>query len=249
MLAADPRYAERASLMSHQAYGPSVGVPRILALLERLGVSATFFVPGDTAERHPEALEAIVGAGHEVGHHGYLHESLVGVDEATERKYLELGLEALERVGGVRPVAYRAPWWEATARTRSLLAEYGFRLDSSFFDGDAPYWVETPSGRLLEVPVTWALDDWERYAFWPEVTGDGRIDRPSAVAEAWWEEIDGLAAVGGTAVVTMHPFVSGRPARAAALERLVERVRSELDVQIVSLGQVLSQHEESSTRS
>ena len=92
MLAADPRYAERASLMSHQAYGPSVGVPRILALLERLGVSATFFVPGDTAERHPEALEAIVGAGHEVGHHGYLHESLVGVDEATERKYLELGL-------------------------------------------------------------------------------------------------------------------------------------------------------------
>ena len=97
--------------------------------------------------------------------------------------------------------------------------------------------------------MTWALDDWERYAFWPEVTGDGRIDRPSAVAEAWWEEIDGLAAVGGTAVVTMHPFVSGRPARAAALERLVERVRSELDVQIVSLGQVLSQHEESSTRS
>lgn len=243
MLAVDPAFEERASLMSHQAYGPEVGVPRILALLERLDVRATFFVPGATADRHPGALAAIVEAGHEVGHHGYLHESLVGADESAERKYLEPELEALERVAGVRPSGYRAPWWEATDLTRPLLAEYGFRFDSSFFDADAPYWVDTPDGRLLEIPVTWALDDWERYAFWPEVTGDGRIDRPSVVAEAWWEEIEGLGAVGGTAVLTMHPFVSGRPARAAALERLVERVRAETGIAVASLGEVLQHHE------
>ncbi len=243
MLAADPANADRASLMSHQAYGPDVGVPRILALLDRLGVSATFFVPGATADRHPAALEAILAAGHDVGHHGYLHESLAGTDEATERRYLELGLAALERVGGVRPIGYRAPWWEATERTRPLLAEYGFRYDSSFFDADAPYWVEFGSRRLLEVPVAWALDDWERYAFWPEVTGDGRIDRPSTVTEAWWEEIDALTAAGGTAVLTMHPFLSGRPARVAALERLIERVLAVPGLSVGSLADVLHRHE------
>ena len=243
MLAADPANADRASLMSHQAYGPSVGVPRILALLDRLGVSATFFVPGATADRHPAALEAILAAGHDVGHHGYLHESLTGTDEATERRYLELGLAALERVGGVRPIGYRAPWWEATERTRPLLAEYGFRYDSSFFDADAPYWVEFGGRRLLEVPVAWALDDWERYAFWPEVTGDGRIDRPSTVTEAWWEEIDALTAAGGTAVLTMHPFLSGRPARVAALERLIERVLAVPGLSVGSLADVLHRHE------
>lgn len=243
MLAADPANADRASLMSHQAYGPDVGVPRILALLDRLGVSATFFVPGATADRHPAALEAILAAGHDVGHHGYLHESLTGAGEAAERRYLELGLAALERVGGVRPVGYRAPWWEATERTRPLLAEYGFGYDSSFFDADAPYWVESGGRRLLEVPVAWALDDWERYAFWPEVTGDGRIDRPSAVAEAWWEEIDALTAAGGTAVLTMHPFLSGRPARAAALERLLERVLAAPGLATGSLLDVLRWHE------
>jgi peptidoglycan/xylan/chitin deacetylase (PgdA/CDA1 family) len=243
MLAADPLLERRASLMSHQRYGPRVGVPRILALLERLGVRATFFVPGATADRHPDVVAAILEAGHEVGHHGYLHESLVGVDESAERKYLELGLEALERVGGVVPLGYRAPWWEATDHTRALLVEYGFRYDTSFFDADVPYWIDTARGRLLEVPVAWALDDWERYAFWPEVTGDGRIDRPSVVAEAWFEEIQGLAAVGGTAVLTMHPFLSGRPARAAALERLVERVRTETNVVLATLAEVLSVHE------
>ncbi|MGC8472006.1 MAG: polysaccharide deacetylase family protein [Acidimicrobiales bacterium] len=244
MLAADPRYEERSSLMSHQSYGPRVGLPRILTLLERMDVRATFFVPGATADRYPHSLEAILDAGHEVGHHGYLHESLVGVDESSERKYLELGLESLERVGGVVPVGYRAPWWETTDRTRSLLAEYGFRYDTSFFDSDQPYWVDTSNGPLLELPVTWALDDWERYAFWPEITGNGRIDRPSTVSISWFEEIEALTAVDGTAVLTMHPFLSGRPARVAALQTLIERIRRELNTPILSLGQILEMNEE-----
>ncbi len=248
MLAADPRYEHRASLMSHQRYGPTVGVPRILKLLSRLEVRATFFVPGATADRYPEVLGSILEAGHDVGHHGYLHESLVGVDELAERKYLELGLEALQRAGGVVPVGYRAPWWEATTRTRELLCEYGFRYDTSYFDADAPYWVDTARGRLLEVPVAWALDDWERYAFWPEVTGDGRIDRPSTVADAWFEEIEGLTAVGGVAVLTMHPFLSGRPARAAALEHLIGRIRAETGARLMSLAEVLEMHEDTSMK-
>ena len=107
MLAGSPANAARASLMSHQDYGPNVGVPRLLALLGGYGLRATFFVPGATADDYPGLLDAILAAGHEVGHHGYLHEYLVGVDESTERRYLELGLEALDRVGGVRPATAR----------------------------------------------------------------------------------------------------------------------------------------------
>lgn len=244
MLAADPANEARASLMSHQAYGPLVGVPRILSLLSRLGVHATFFVPGATAERYPDTVAAILAGGHEVAHHGYLHESLVGSDEAAERRYLERGLEALDRVARVRPIGYRAPWWEATHRTRDLLLEYGFGYDSSFFDSDAPYWFRAGTRHLLEIPVSWALDDWERYAFWPGVTGDGRIDRPSAVAAAWWEEIDAIRAAGGVSVLTMHPFLSGRPARAAALEALIERALASPGLSVARLGDLLRRHED-----
>jgi len=239
MLSADPANASRASLMSHQDYGPLVGVPRLLELLRDYGVRATFFVPGATADHYPGLLDAIVEGGHEVGHHGYLHESLVGADKATERAYLERGLEALNRVAGVRPSGYRAPWWEATAQTRPLLAEYGFAYDSSFFDADAPYRAPECGDQLAEIPVSWALDDWERYAFWPDVTGDGRIDRPSVVVESWWEEIQAIHAIGGIAVLTMHPFLSGRPARAAALRQLIERCLATPDLWLTSLDDVV----------
>ncbi len=248
MLAADPAYAERASLMSHQDYGPLVGVPRLLAVLRDYGLRATFFVPGATAEHYPEALAAILEAGHEVGHHGFLHESLVGADEAAERRYLERGLEALDRVAGVRPSGYRAPWWEATARTRPLLAEYGFSYDSSFFDADAPYAVRECDGELVELPVSWALDDWERYAFWPDVTGDGRIDRPSSVVAAWWEEIQAIHSTGGLAVLTMHPFLSGRPSRAIALRQLIERCLESPDLWVSALDNVARWYRDSSVK-
>jgi peptidoglycan-N-acetylglucosamine deacetylase len=242
MLAADPANLSRASLMSHQDYGPVVGVPRLLALLRDYGLRATFFVPGATADGYPGVLNSILDAGHDVGHHGYLHESLVGIDEATERSYLERGLEALHRVGGIRPAGYRAPWWEATTRTRQLLTEYGFAYDTSYFDADAPYLAPETGGRLVELPVCWALDDWERYAFWPEVTGDGRIDRPSAVAEAWLEEIEAIHAVGGLAVLTMHPFLSGRPSRAAALRTVIERCLAVPGLWVTALDDVMRRH-------
>ena len=103
--------------MSHQAYGPRTGVPRLLRLLDRQGIRATFFVPGYTAERWPDAVRAIRDAGHEIAHHGYLHEGVAGTpDPATEERRLLRGLEALEAVAGVRPIGYRAPMWELVVR-------------------------------------------------------------------------------------------------------------------------------------
>jgi hypothetical protein len=74
--AEDERYAQDLSAMSHQAYGPRVGVPRVLDLLRSHGVEGTFFVPGVTAERWPETVQTIVRAGHEVALHGHSHRVL-----------------------------------------------------------------------------------------------------------------------------------------------------------------------------
>ncbi len=237
MLALDRSAEHRPSLMSHQRYGPEVGVPRLLALLAERGVRATFFVPGLTAERHPDAVQAILAADHEVAHHGHVHESLTGRTELEEREFIERGLAALDRLG-VRPAGYRAPWWELGAHTLDLLAKYGFAYDSSRFDRDGPYRLETAKGTVVEIPVQWALDDWERYAFWPGVTGSGLIARPSEVLEAWWEEVEAVIEAGGVPVLTMHPFLSGRPSRARALGALLDRVLARGDTWVATCGEI-----------
>jgi peptidoglycan/xylan/chitin deacetylase (PgdA/CDA1 family) len=227
VLAHDPASSSRMSLMSHQAYGPRVGVPRLLRLLERQQVTATFFVPGFTADTYPDVVRQIRDGGHEIAHHGYLHEPMQGLTAAQEAEYTDRGLEALDRLG-VRPVGYRAPWWEMNWHTPDLLIERGFLYDSSLLDGDVPYRFsgELGQGDLVEIPVDWTLDDWEQYAFYPGWTGSGVIESPAKVHEMWLLEAQAHHAEGGCFVLTNHPFVSGRPSKAAALERLIEDVRA-----------------------
>ena len=105
MLFDAPDAARRLSVMSHQAYGALVGVPRILAILEHHGVRATFFVPGFTADRYPETVRSIVDGGHEIAHHGYLHESVSTLTPEREEEALLRGIESLERTSGRRPAS------------------------------------------------------------------------------------------------------------------------------------------------
>ncbi len=227
MLGDHPETAHYLDVMAHQRYGPRVSVPRLLRTLDRLRLRTTFFIPGWVAETWPDVVRSVRDAGHEIGHHGYLHESVRGVDEATEIGYLRRGLAALDEVLGVRPIGYRAPSWEMNFRTPALLAREGFRYDSGLMDSDHPYRLATSpepgAPTLVELPVHWSLDDWNRYNYVPGLTGSGVIGRPSEICAAWAEEFDAIVEVGGLFCLTMHPFVSGRPARAAALERLIER--------------------------
>lgn len=234
-----PHNAERMSVMSHQAYGPLVGVPRILGLLEKHGVRATFFVPGYTAERHPDVVRSIAAAGHEIAHHGYLHEQPTALTLEEEIEALDRGLDALDRIAGVRPVGYRAPMWDLSWRTPSLLADRGFLYDSSLMDADAPYELLVDSGRsIVEIPIQWALDDWEQYCFLPDISGSGLIELPSKARELWQAEFEGLRAAGGCWVLTNHPFLSGRPSRAAELDRLMAHVTASTDVWVAPLGDI-----------
>lgn len=241
VLVQDPGADERMSLMGHQAYGPRVGVPRLLRMLRRQQVRATFFVPGFTADTYPDTVKSIVDDGHEIAHHGYLHEPMRGISPQAEAEYLDRGLEALDRVAGVRPAGYRAPWWEVNWHTPDLLGQRGFQYDSSLLDDDVPYRMATensPRSRLIEIPVDWALDDWEQYAFFPGWTGSGVIESPEKALEMWWLEARARYAENGCCVLTNHPFMSGRPAKVHALERLIEQVRALDGMWVTTLGEI-----------
>ena len=236
VLAEDSGHAANAMLMSHQAYGPTVGVPRILDVLAEYGVAATFFVPGLTAERYPEAVERILEAGHEVAHHSFTHRSPVGQSEDEERGELERGLAALERFGA-KPEGYRAPSWEPSWRTAALVAEYGLSYDSSLADDDRPYVLETGSGDLVELPVSWWLDDWQQTAYLPPLARNQT--RPaSAVLELWASELDAYARHNCLFVLTCHPFLSGRPGRVEILRSLIEHTLGRGDVELLEARDV-----------
>ncbi|MBU8868195.1 polysaccharide deacetylase family protein [Paenarthrobacter aromaticivorans] len=243
-IAQDPSSTRRMSLMSHQSYGPKIAVPRLLRILDRQDVKGTFFIPGFTAESYPDVVRRIADGGHEIAHHGYLHEPMQGIDAATEASYLDRGLEALANVAGVRPVGYRAPWWELNWQSPALLADRGFLYDSSLLDGDAPYRMsvaEDDPRDIVEIPVDWALDDWEQYAFYPGITGSGVIESPAKALEMWTLEAQAHHAQGSCFVLTNHPFISGRPSRAVALEQLIERVK-DLDGMWVTTLAEIAQH-------
>lgn len=236
VLAEEPRHAENPMLMSHQAYGPEVGVPRLVSLLAEYAVPATFFVPGLTAERHPQAVERILEAGHEIAHHSFTHRSPVAQSEPEERRELERGLATLERFG-VRPDGYRAPSWEPSWRTAALVAEYGLGYDSSLAGDDRPYVLETGSGELVELPVSWWLDDWQQTAYLPPIARNQT--RPvSEVLELWTSELDAYAAHGCLYMLTCHPFLSGRPGRVEILRGLIEHALGRHDVELLEARQV-----------
>jgi peptidoglycan-N-acetylglucosamine deacetylase len=240
-LTADINSIRRMMPMSHQSYGPLVGVPRILALLARHDLRGTFFVPGYTAHRYPAVVRMIAEAGHEIAHHSYFHENTAGMDEVTEAAMLDLGLKALDDVAGIRPVGYRAPMWEMNFHTPKLLAERGFRWDSSLMDSDHPYLLSVEAGAmppLAEIPVSWGLDDWEQYAYLPGLFGSGLIESPSKALEMWTLELGAIYRLGGVFDLCCHPFLSGRPSRVEALEKLIEQMKSYPELWITTVGEV-----------
>lgn len=241
-----PEAAAWLDVMSHQAYGPRTGVPRLLRILDRQHVRATFFIPGYTAERWPEVVQSIRDAGHEIAHHGYLHEgSRSAPDANTEERRLVRGLEALDAAAGVRPIGYRAPMWELSYRLPAILARHGFTYDSGLMDADHPYLLATGpepgAPTLVELPIHWGLDDWEPYNYLPGITGTGVIASPADLIARWTLELEAMVEERGLFMLTNHPFVSGRPSRAAGLERLIARAR-EIDGLWIATGAEIAAH-------
>ena len=230
LLRRDPEAARRPTLLSKAEFGPNVGVFRILDLLDRYGIPSTFFIPGYIAERNEETVRDIVRRGHEVGHHGYMHEPPATLEPQEEEEILDRGIQVLEGITGQRPLGYRSPSWDLSDHSLEFIAERGFVYDSSLMGHDAPYFVDTPKGRLVEIPVDWALDDAHYYAF---NRGAGSMNTPEDVYKAWEWEFDGAYQYGSAFILAMHPQITGRLAKMMVLERIIKYIRAHSDVEFM----------------
>jgi peptidoglycan-N-acetylglucosamine deacetylase len=221
--------------LSQGRFGAVEAVPRILELLRQHEIRASFFVPAWVIDHHAEAVQAIVAAGHEVGCHGDVHERVSDLDVAQEEKILARSVEAVTRVSGRHPRGYRAPAWQLSSSTLTLLARHGFEYSSNMMDRLAPYLHPEIEGRpLVELPVSWVLDDAPYFLF----TGQRQLQAPGPVLQGWLTEFDGIAEMGGLVNFTFHPQIIGRPSRFACLRELVEYARHTPRVWIAALDEI-----------
>lgn len=225
MINRNPRVEFMPSARSLGEFGPTVAMPRILAMLREFDIKATFYVPGWVAELNPEIVAQAAAEGHEIGHHGYLHEPPASLSPEAEAEVLERGSAILKGITGLDVEGYRSPAWELSQHSLRLLKERGFVYDSSLMGDDLPYWVDAGDGSLVEIPVHWSLDDAPYWSFNPAVDNRMLQASPGMVFDAWSAAFDELYDRGRAFVLTCHPWVIGRAGRLAMLQRLVERIR------------------------
>jgi len=230
------------SVISRGEYGARVGVPRILSMLAERDIHATFFVPAETARRHVDIVKEINEKGHEIGHHGDVHENPVKLDPDMEERILVKGIETLEKITGCRPVGYRSPAWDLSDNSIQLLQKYGFIYDSSMMADDFhPYLIKDKDKQtnLVEVPVSWELDDAPHFLFTFAPIYFSGMAAPSMVYEIWATEFEGAYHSGGAFILTMHPQIIGRYHRLKMVEKLIAHIASQPDVWFATCSEVV----------
>lgn len=223
-----------------RAFGSRVGIWRLLDLLAKYRVRASFFVPAVVAERHPQLLPRFVEDGHEIGLHGYFHELATQSSDLEFTRALDASIELFRNQTGQSPTGFRSPAWEMTRHMLDEVRQRGL-YDSSLAGFDHPYTL----GGVVEVPVQWALDDAIFFKFlgggadqWPPSSTD-------AVLAMWIDEWEGLHDAGGLFMLTVHDWISGRMHRIRMLSRLLERVTREPGCWIATAGEIASHHAQS----
>lgn len=203
-------------------YGPTVAIPRILETYRKFGLKQSFFIPGWCMEQYADTVELILKDGHEIGHHGWIHEDPVAT-AGNQREWIEKALDAYARIVGGKPSGYRAPVYNITQEVIDLLIEHGFQYDSSLMADDIPYLMKTASGELYEMPVHWGTDDWPPFAHYDEIGYMMPVRSPSAGLQGFWEEFEAQYEAGGFFMLIVHPFLTGRLARWRLVEQWLEK--------------------------
>lgn len=211
--------------LSRGMYGAVDGLPRILRMLDRQHLPASFFIPAVSHTLNPEMIPSILSRKrHEVGVHGWIHEHL-GVlnNEAEEQKLLTAAIDTLTQAMGKRPVGYRAPSWAMSPFTMKQVKEAKFLYDSSLMASDDAYEVNIdgqPSG-VIELPIERILDDAPYFG-----AASGSLPSPELVDQVYRSEFDVAWQERGLYVLTMHPHVTGHRSRVLWLEKLIVYMKS-----------------------
>jgi len=210
--------------LSAADFGAHSGLPRILAMLDRHQVPASFFIPAVSAMLHPEMIPAIMKSGrHEIAVHGWIHEYPPTLaDAAEEERLMNQAIDFLTKATGKRPVGYRAPSWAFSAHTLDLIRKSGFLYDSSLMSMDEPYEVMSNGSAtgLVELAIDWTLTET------PYLGRGGTLPSPDKLFQLYREEFDGAYEEGTTFVLTLHPHVVGHRAPMRYLEELVAYIKA-----------------------
>jgi peptidoglycan/xylan/chitin deacetylase (PgdA/CDA1 family) len=209
--------------LSASDFGAESGVPRILAMLDKYQVPATFFMTGVDAMLHPDMLKAITKSGkHEVGVHGWIHETPTRLSEQEEERLLDQAIDYLTKATGKKPAGYRAPSWAFSTSTLDLILKKGFLYDSSLQALDEPYEVMSRGKNtgLVELAIDWTLTET------PFLGQNGRMPSPELLYQLYRDEFDGAYAEGTLFVLTLHPYLSGHRAPMTHLDKFVAYMKS-----------------------
>ena len=226
-------------ILSRGEYGAVDGLPRLLRVLDRQQIPASFFIPAASAVLHPKVITDIQNAAqkHEIGVHGWIHERLPLLNnEQEEQRMLNLSIETLTKMTGKRPIGYRAPSWKYSKWTMAQVKAAGFLYDSSLMASDDAYELlldGKPTG-VVELPIERILDDS------PYFGGNADGSNPSVgdVYEVFQAEFDVAYEEGGLYVLTMHPHMMGHRSRAAMLEKLIKYIKSKPGVWFATHEQI-----------
>jgi len=230
--------ATRVASISMLHYGPKVAIPRILETYRRFEIKQTFFIPAWCIEQYPEAIEAIVENGHEIAHHGYIHEHPNELTREEEAYWLDRGCDTIKRFTGQEPRGWRAPLYNMSEHSADLLIERGFSYDASLMGDDVPYLLRTNAGELVELPSSWALDDWPQYMHSIDLDFQMPIQSPQRAVEVFKAEFDAAWEYGGLFIPVWHPFLSGRLARWHEVSKLIEYMMQKGDVWFARMDEI-----------
>ena len=224
--------------ISRGEYGAVDGLPRILRILDRQNVPASFFIPAVSHLLHPQMIPAILASGrHEIGVHGWIHEHLPSVnDAAAEQDMLNRAIDTLTKAIGRKPVGYRAPSWQFSKFTMAQVKAAGFLYDSSLMASDDAYEIlldGQPTG-VVELPIERIVDD---FPYFGGATNGG-LPSPEEVEKVFRSEFDVAYQEGGLFILTMHPHITGHRSRAAGLERLITYMKSKPGVWFATHEQI-----------
>ena len=231
-------------MLSRGEFSGRVGGPRVLDILKRYDVKASWFIPGQTADAFPEATRRVADEGHEIGNHGYAHEDISALSQDELWHVIRMGNEALERVatasaraGSAHPRASSTGACSSCSWRRGSPTTTAASTASSPFTGltgfdeirldGPPVWG--PQLDLVEVPLSWLMQDFVYYELpnygTPQLTGSST---PSQVEEIWTTQFDYMyeRVPGGVMTLVLHPDAVGWGARSLVLERFIEHVLS-----------------------
>lgn len=230
--------ATRVASISMLHYGPKVAIPRILETYRRFEIKQTFFIPAWCIEQYPEAIAAIVEGGHEIAHHGYIHEHPNELSREEEAYWLDRGCDTIKRFTGQASRGWRAPLYNMSEHSTDLLIERGFSYDASLMGDDVPYLLRTGAGELVELPSSWALDDWPQYMHSIDLDFQMPIQSPQRAIEVFKAEFDAAWEYGALFVPVWHPFLSGRLSRWHEVSKLIEYMMAKGDVWFARMDEI-----------